>query len=243
MAPIDINNQNIDSVTVNGTDVQEITVDGDVVFTAVPDLPTTNLHANYDFSEESGTMPVQDRSGNGFDLDVGDYSGVTSTINGVQAGRFVTDDRVSIDAADYTSLSPPFTAYMVLELNNSSLRQSCMQLGAPRPLVEFRPGSDGWRTVFSGNNLDTNNFDSSYQVISTKVESSSATMMLEDNTFSTSTTGQDSTAIAIGGLDGARYIDGAIGQMLVYDDSHDYTTGIGADVLSFLSNKWGVTTV
>jgi hypothetical protein len=48
MAPIDINNQNIDSVTVNGTDVQEITVDGDVVFSA-QQLPVaySNLVAWY----------------------------------------------------------------------------------------------------------------------------------------------------------------------------------------------------
>jgi hypothetical protein len=39
MAPIDINNQNIDSVEVNGQSVDEISVDGDVVFSAAGSPP------------------------------------------------------------------------------------------------------------------------------------------------------------------------------------------------------------
>jgi hypothetical protein len=89
MAPIDINNQNVDSVEVNGQSVDEITVDGDVVFSAVP--PTLpNPVDNF----ESGNLSAYQLDTQDFTVqsnDVFDGSFALSTISGSSARIFTNN--------------------------------------------------------------------------------------------------------------------------------------------------------
>lgn len=82
----------------------------------IPD--SGNLHARYDFSQEDGSLPVTDQTGNGFDLTQGSYSGVGATINGVQAGEFdnVDDVLTAATASDWTFLhdGSQFSVYIVI---------------------------------------------------------------------------------------------------------------------------------
>jgi len=80
MAPIDINNQEIGSVTVNGTEVQEITVDGDVVFTAGVNRPSADSYWDFSAQSISGNSvgdTILDVEGNNT-LTVGGDEGVTN---------------------------------------------------------------------------------------------------------------------------------------------------------------------
>jgi len=82
----------------------------------IPD--SGNLHARYDFSQEDGSLPVTDQTGNGFDLTQGSYSGVAESINGVQAGEFdnVDDVLTAATASDWTFLHDGslFSVYAVI---------------------------------------------------------------------------------------------------------------------------------
>lgn len=81
----------------------------------VPD--PENLLLRFDFSQEDGTTPVYDRSGNGLDLTGRSYSGVEVTINGIQAGEFDgVSDRVFEDSfGGSLDLSASFSLFVVMD--------------------------------------------------------------------------------------------------------------------------------
>jgi hypothetical protein len=81
----------------------------------VPD-PENRL-LRYDFSQEDGTTPVYDRSGNGLNLTGGFYSGVGVIINGIQAGGFDgVGDRVFEDLfGGSLDLPAPFSLFVVMD--------------------------------------------------------------------------------------------------------------------------------
>jgi len=91
-------------------------IDGSEVLVGIPD--EQDLHFRYDFSEEDGSMPVSDLSGNEHNLDDGTYSGVGNNIGDKQAAEFDRgSDGVSGDIGD---LSPPFHDFFVIRIDDLS---------------------------------------------------------------------------------------------------------------------------
>jgi hypothetical protein len=126
MAPIDINNQNIDSVTVNGTDVQEITVDGDVVFSAgpgdPPDLANLDLHyaarLETAYSNNDTVTTFNDQNGS-FNASIagGDPTFKTNEINGLPAVEYDGNDAHDTGHVQNTNNDRSF--YAVIDIGGS----------------------------------------------------------------------------------------------------------------------------
>ena len=213
-------------------------VDGEEI-SAIPD--SGMLHAHYDFSVEDGSLPVEDQTDNGYDLDQGEYSGVGDDINGVQAGVFDgTDDYVQ---GSSDTLSEPNSIYFVTEAGSQSADNYPFD-GASIGNVN----SHNFR-VQSGDNIDMQNdiqggdITNSPSII-TGIFDSGDSILRQDGqeVASGSISSEDIEDITIGGPGDVAsrddlYYDGKIGEFLIYeDDDRDRIN----DVESYLSAKWGI---
>jgi len=116
MAPIDINNQNIDSVTVNGTEVQEITANGDLVFSSGPPTGSWSgspIHVgDADGSDRIYELNYSNLSGTGSSILGFNWQNSDGDGNGFTYFTDVDDDRVvkidisTFNIADAKNLSP-----------------------------------------------------------------------------------------------------------------------------------------
>jgi len=245
MIPTSIDGTDITGATIDGTDVQEITVDGDTVFTA-SDIPdSANLHARYDFSNLSlgTTTNVPDETGNGHDLVNGSFSGVSVSINGVQAGQFDGANDL-IGSNTFTALSQPHEIFVLAELDTNNTTTFNYLFGSGSGIgqaedIAFRTDSSEW-FVFAGNLINGSN-NTGANILSFVADGSNS-ILREDGsqTASGNAGGREMDLIGLGGRfrDGDRYFPGKIGEVLIYVNRDDQRR---PDVESYLANKWGVT--
>jgi len=239
MPPTSIDGTDITGATIDGTDVQEITVDGDTVFSATPPVPFQNdLIVRYDFSQENGNTPVSDLSGNGLDLINGSYSGVSRSINGVQAGEFDgSNDR--LDTGSFTIRSQPWTFAMVFDMDLSTTRdQALFTYVDPPDFAVFE-----WDNPFrwNGGGAVDGSTNQSVQLIAGTANTTNTNIREEGTQTGTGSIGNrgvDFIALGVQARNNIDYYDGLIGEFLIYDGA--LSTSQFQQVETYLSNKWSI---
>lgn len=222
--------------TASSTDV-DISSDGDT-FTLATTIPDSeDLHAHYDFPQEDGAMPVTDQTGNGYDLTDGSYTGVGTSINGVQAG-----DYDGTDDATYTSfseVSQPTTVSLVIQLESTPGDFFDGFSGASE-LIRARD-STGNFGAFAGSNFDsTFSSDTNAHIITVLFNGASSVFRIDGQNVASGdsgTNGLDGVTLGSRGAGSQNHSDIRIGEVLVY--SQDKSSIFG-DIDSYLSDKWGI---
>jgi len=234
MPPTSIDGTDITGATIDGTDVQEITVDGDTVFTAAPQVPTSGLLHQWDWSAQSSTTSlVEDLEGSA-DL-TGTFNGF-GTINGKQAGNFDTNDI--------------FQTTAITSFNSNRLIATVFQFD---PTIRTNASQSIWDD--DNNSFAFFEFNSEYffqkssQIKGGTVNSSPHIGVVEVDP--TSTIRIDGTVVASGNP-GSNTMDvfrvglsrfgniplfGQIGEILMYNLSSANVS----DIESYLSEKWSIT--
>jgi len=206
---------------------------------AIPD--SVNLEAHYDFSEEDGSMPVSDRSGNELDLDEGSYSGVDVNINGVQAGYFDgVDDGVFRDSFGVT-INQPYMVYSVFQLgatNQHGGDGTAWVTPENGGQSRIRTRNGNWNQ-YAGNNLESGSEDTDPHYRSDRI-SDNGVLRLDGSEIASGDSGsrfQDSDeAFNLGFRPDDHHSEVRLGEVLVYDTGHD--TGTMEEVENYLSDKW-----
>lgn len=199
-----------------------------------------DLEARYDFSVEDGSLPVTDQTGNGNDLG-GAYSGVSESINGVQAGDFDgVDDSVSVSFA--SAVSQPTTIAAVVRVNNITGSSDDFFDGSQslESLIRVE-GSTGEWGVYSGNGVSSGvSADLNPHIFVVRFNGSSTEIRIDGTLVKTGSAGSSTlSGVTIGSRGGgSNYAESAIGEVLVYPEDK---SGIYGDIESYLSDKWGVT--
>lgn len=216
---------------------------------AIPD--SGNLHARFDFSQEDGSMPIEDQSGNGRDLSNGSYSGVSESINGNQAGDFNgSSDHVYSDALS-SNVSQPYTIFVVYQRDGTGSGReyahaehpSSASGGENEGTFSAQMGLDwnGEFRIFSGSQLGGPTSDTNPHIGGGIFDSTDSAVRLDGAERATGDAGsRNLVGYALGGnRDVSDHLfGGAIGEVLAYD--------VGASSLdiavieSYLSDKWGV---
>lgn len=231
--PNDVGEYNV--VIESENDYEELLVE--LTGPAIPD--SESLHARYDFSQEDGTMPVSDLSDNGYDLVNGSYSGVTESINGVQAGEFDgVDDSVWSD----TVTSPgSLMVFMVLDAPDPFGSEQVWYQGYESDGNYMSSGvQDGWHILSDDHVTGTDNPD--VNLLTGVWDDNDGEIILREDgvqtaSLSTSIRPHDVITLASENPYQDRYAEGAIGEVLVYPD---IDMGRISDVESYLADKWGV---
>jgi len=242
MIPTSIDGTDITGATIDGTDVQEITVDGDVVFSAGPIPDIQDLEAHYDFSQENGTVPVTDLSGNGVDLASGSYSGVGVNINGVQAGDFSGSSDVVYNHDGDLVIPEPSTVFMIFEVNSSSVADRFFDADSANDFSFYHSGANVYTMGFDNNTnkvFASGNTPSAGDItLLMGVKTSSQGILRYNQTqFTGSGSNSDQTGVTIGARGDLGFnSDIKVGEVLIYDGDK---SGIAADVESYLIDKWG----
>jgi len=242
--PTSIDGTDITGATIDGQEVQEITVDGQTVFEAVNIPDEQDLHAHYNFREYSGTSNFTDLTGNGFDLVNGSITGVTETINGVQAGEFDgVDDTVFTNT--FANIPQPVTVFLVCRLDArdttihrvTQLSTNGMHFG-----FDGRNDFDEW-TVFIGGegSRPQGSSDKTVKLLTVLYDDSNS--IIRENGVLTGFggfSGPDMDAVGLGSgnpaFDG-QFWDGAIGEVLVYPSDK---SAIFSEAESYLASEWGI---
>jgi len=234
----------------------------------IPD--SGNLQARYDFSEEDGSLPITDQTGNGFDLTQGAYSGVGVTINGVQAGDFdgVDDVVTAATASDWRFLhnDSPFSIYIALssdaigdEQNNvlGTATRSSAQVGyAFRRENRDVASATNRLTANLGNGsttfleiLEDGEFTDGNQIFSLRHDSAASpvhdayrngTLSGSSNNTGTYDTGDPEHPLRLGDLGGAGAYFDGAVGEILIYTTRHNDTTRG-EVESYLSDKWGIT--
>jgi len=243
--------------TPDGSEVSEIVLpdgstasevigpDGNVVFQAGPNIPDSgDLHAQYSFDQYSSgtTSGFPDLSGNGYDLVNGSITGVSASINGVQAGEFNGSEKVHTDS--FTAVSQPYTAFVVsnLQPKTDGITSLINLAGSERMELrydnrdfvgaEWRLDSENAGAVGGGSDtslkLHTIVFDGSNSIV----------RQGGSQTISGEVSGESMDRIDVGGFSNSEWQD-AIGDVLVYPDRR--SSSQISDVESYLGDKWGIT--
>ena len=207
---------------------------GIVQFSGVPDAD--DLLAHYDFSEEDGTTPVTDKSGNGHDLD-GSYSGVSVDINGMQAGEFRTD----LLQTTFSAVGQPTTIFIVFEeIANNSGNATIFDGGTQLEQAFFDDTQDSGYELYAGSRIggtyDVNVGDA--EVMAGLFDGANSSLRFDGVENVSGDPGANSlSGISLGGqADNTAHSDVKIGEVLVYpmDKSAIFT-----DVENYLIDKWG----
>jgi hypothetical protein len=244
MAPINIGGDAVDSITIDGQDVQEVTVGGETVYqqSAIPD--SDNLHARYDFSQEDGTLPIIDRTGNGYDLDQGQYSGVSASINGVQAGVFDGGDDAVYYGSSFSDIRP-LSVFAVVKLDGPTDADQFIVSGNATDFVVC-----GWQgtslgewyarfgSTVSGGADDTDTLVSLIDAGGGDASSQLRTDGVERATGDLGTGAWTTHALVFALNTSDRYWIGRIGEVLIYYKVQDASTR--NEIELYLANKWGV---
>ena len=212
--------------------------DGSII-SSIPD--SGHLHARYDFSEEDGSTPVTDQSGNGRDLLNGNYSGVGVDINGVQAGLFDgTDDSVWSDTFAET-LEQPFTIAWVVELDNSPNSLNTVvshSTDATDKHILHRDDNDEIALLYGTSDLaGGSQFD---MLGSALIDGANSILRVEGSQVATGDPGNrdaDLHEIGAQGQGNERFFDGKMGEILIYEDDRSESFD---EIESYLADKWGV---
>lgn len=211
-----------------------------------PQIPESgDLLLHYDYSKEDGSLPVTDRSGNGNDLDLGGYSGVSVDINGVQAGDFAGGGSASEDwvgGENFSTIEPTYHDFIVLEPRNVTNTQYLFSLmGSSHPSIRSVDSDDRWavRPNSYDANVDGSGVDTPIllEVLWKESETTvyNVTAGLEDTEGQTA--GQ-TTSLRVARRDGTgSYLNAKIGEHLRYDTSKE---NIRSDIYKYFKEKWGL---
>lgn len=237
--------------TPDGTEVSEIVLpdgstasevvapDGTTVFGGIPD--SGDLHARYDFSEEDGSLPIADQTGNGHDLDSGSYSGVSGSINGVQAGVF--DGAGDVVYETESTIGQPFHVFAAFEFQTASGSSGTVFMydSAALDNVGFgvRTNSAEYRIASGGSTLNGGAADTNPHVASGLHDSTTVLRVDGSQNVSGSTGSSGLDGLALGELwSGDKHAHVHIGEVLVYPMDK---TSKQSDIEQYLADKWGVT--
>jgi len=210
------------------------------IFNEIGSIPDSqDLHARYDFSEEDGSLPVVDQTGNGYDLSLGGYSGISTDINGVQAGNFNgTDDFVEYDGS-FLDIRP-ISLFIVVDHEGGD--SEFIFSGNANNFVVMGWETSSWyarfgQTVYGG-------ADDTKQLISLIDAGSGGTSELRENGSQTGSGDLGSENITTVGLgkdiyNNGRFWDGQIGEVLLYNKQVSDSTRDEAE--AYLADKWGIT--
>jgi hypothetical protein len=234
-----------------GDDFRELRRPGDnpAQFRSLVRLPRqpipdeSDLVARYDFSQEDGTLPITDQSGNGRDLGQGRFSGVGTTINGVQAGNF---DGVDDNArTSFPSIPQPLTIAIVYEPDE-------LNDGAGGEVRPYDGGTDAELThvvndntfgfrIFAGSLVD-GGAPALTPTISTGVyDGPNSLHRINGTQVASGDAGTNSlsgvTLAAFGQV--SNFMDTRIGEMLIYKGNK---TSIASDIDDYLGGEWGILT-
>ena len=216
---------------------------------AVDDIPDSkNLQAHFDFSDDSTTTSfVQDRSGNGNDLETGSFSGLDVDINGRQAANFNEESDPPRTEAD---VGFPLTVYAVIEhtgdTGNNAGYLNFDDSTFRRALRWRRTGEGdetGWNWSWQdGEQTDGNSLPyADDPVLLTNVISDDGLLRVnqgeDSDVGSASDANTDTITVGDRGMDNSAPIDANIGEILIYGTDHDES--IYTDVENYLADKWG----
>ena len=220
--------------------VSSVEINNGVLTLSESTLPDEeDVLAWYDFSEEDGSLPVTDKSGNGYDLS-GDYSGVSQSINGVQAGYFDgTDDFIS---STFTAVPQPNQVFIVAKFDVVTNGQNDIDLfdseanDATQLLGQANSGQN-WR-IYAGDSVVGGSEDTDIHVFNGFYNTSNSVLRIDSTEIATGNVGNsDLNGISLGG--GRQdYFEGLVGEVIVYPEDK---TSIQSDVESYLADKWGIT--
>jgi len=246
MPPVEIDGNPITGATIDGTDVQEITVDGDVVFSAAPPLPTNGLEHRYDATQLSlnngASVSTWPDTVVGEDATAGNAPTYrTSGINGFASVEFDKTFSEFLNVNFSTTISQPLEYFVVLELNDNNFAQDYLDGFSQNVRTRFNFFGTNFE-LRAGTSLLFSGVPPTTPTIATSIfDGSNSELRLNGN-------GQGVGNPGTNGLDGIHIgrrlgstntsIDGQIGEILIYDAS---VSGFDrAAVESFLSNKWNI---
>lgn len=202
---------------------------------AIPD--GGDLQARFDFSEEDGTLPITDQTGGGNDLNEGGYTGVTTDINGVQAGEFDgNDDAVQ---GSWTAEGQPNHIWTVVQWDTVAGAARVYD-GYSNNQMLLIDSSDEWR-YFAGNSEQTGGVaDTTPHIVEVLFDGANSEMRIDGSQIATYDPGTDSLdGFTIGAQNNlSNFGNIRSGETLIYPMDK---SSIRSDVESYLSDKWGVT--
>jgi hypothetical protein len=238
--PTSIDGTEITGATIDGTDVTEITVDGDTVFAALDIPDEQELHARYDYSQESGSLPIIDQSGNGRDLGTGSYSGVNVTVNGVQAGEF--NGSGDFAKTTFSTVSQPYHRFIVINPNVAENRNNPYADGGTSFEGTINSGDSGSEgdnyELFAGNSLVSGQGADAGDivVISALFNGSNSSIRVNQNETTGNAGTSNLTGVIHGATDAQATTDVNVCEDLIYPSDK---SAVVTDVEQFLIDKWG----
>jgi hypothetical protein len=199
------------------------------------DIPDSgDLQARYDFSQEDGSLPIADQTGNGYDL-TGSYSGVSADINGNQAGSFDgVDDETS---ATWTSVSEPNHIFAVFEYRGLSPFANNIMISDPSGSEQIYE-TNAW-AMYNGSVVSGGTSDTSPHVGAWLFDGANSSLRIDGTTLATGDPGSTPLeGLRLGSVGGNLYANVKFGEILVYrsDRSGNYS-----EIESYLADKWGIT--
>ena len=211
----------------------------------IPDIVENQSFAWYPFDEyaDAQTENFEDQSPNDNDLDRGRISGMT-TINGVQASDFDgTDDFLSSD--EFSDIFP-CTVFVVLDMGGSSDQCVSNLDNDTAKIVGYDIDSDDDWELNAEKNVSATNSDADAGLL-TSVFDDGASLIRQDGDdilIDGDVGTRDADIINVGAraLEGKSedsHFEGAIGELIVYDDILD--SGKIDEVEEYLAGKWGFT--
>lgn len=227
-----------ETVTDDTSDSITVTVEG-----GIPD--SGDLQAAYDFSLEDGTLPVQDQSENGYDLNTGQFTGVSVSINGVQAGEFDGND--DIVGTTFSMVSQPFTiaaAYEPIFLDSSIFDRVLGGAGTDTGDIYHDNTTGQELSVNAGTNLNSTTATAAGDVlvVAAVLDGSNSILRLNGSEIATGDGGTNGLdGVGIGATDLSNPFDFAnvkMGEALYYPI--DKSANIG-EIEQYLIDKWGPT--
>lgn len=230
--------QNTGTHKININD-QELTVKVTDTST-IPD--TQNLQARYDWTQEDGSTPITDQTGNGYDLS-GQYSGVGRSINNNQAGEF---DGANDSLSQSSQIAnTPVSVYIVFLEDTIPSKGftgfvDSSDEATGKCLIGGRTSPDD-TSIVNGSFIDMELRDTATPHIAGGAFDGDNSVGMYDGSEFTGDTGSrtpDGLTVGNQGADSGDYLDGLIGEILYYGVKHDASTR--TDVQNYLSDKWGV---
>ena len=240
MPPVEIDGNPITGATIDGTDVQEITVDGDVVFSAGPVPPSQNLAHRYDAANLTNATTFPDSFGTA-DLTVksGSPSIITSGKNGLNILDFDGDSY----EGSFAIISQPFHVFSVFKFDAVNTNTNNHIFSGFNNDVRFRNENIGVDSpdynIFAGQGIDGGSTDTNFHIVATLFDGSNSEIVEDRSLVAFGDPGNNSLdGLTVGGyLGGGFFLDGKICEILVYDTD---VSAQESDIFTFLENKWAI---
>ena len=219
-------------------------VDGQIIL----DIPDSgNLHAHYDITQQPENVgetidPLIDHSDNGHDLsavgspeliDNGFTGGQTASLDG-------SNDAWIISSSDWATLSQPYTAYTVVDLQDSGGDQKIYDAhdASERSILDW---DEEWR-MWAGSFLGSGDVDLDRRIIAGVFDGGDSVFRIDRSTDDTGNVDGDGLSeLAIGrrGVNTSeQYWDGEMVELLFYNAKHD--SDMIDEVESYLNSKYSL---